>query len=291
MIFTKRLYKDLNKIAKKEVNYNKGIFFLSSEQERNLKIAPGDVLINKNNKKIICYKKGLNFSIGSIEKINIISISRNQMISLGTGLIPFLEHDDANRALMGSNMQRQALPLEKRETSIIETGTEKKIAKSSQLTKIAKKGGIIKFISSNKIIQEKIWKKWNYKSNYSILTKCKKRIKFNKLKKIKYKIVKYYLTTNRKSNQNNSITQTLTVKNNEWVKKGQTIVDGLGIKNGKLSLGKNIFIGYMSWEGYNFEDAIIINKRLIDEDVFTSVQMKKYKIFIINNEKDEVRIY
>lgn len=214
------------------------------------------------------------------------------MISLGTGLIPFLEHDDANRALMGSNMQRQALPLEKRETSIIETGTEKKIAKSSQLTKIAKKGGIIKFISSNQIIQEKIWQKWNYKSNYSMLTKCKKRIKFDKLKKnFKYKIIKYHITNNRKSNQNNCITQTLTVKNNEWIKKGQTIVDGLGIKNGKLSLGKNIFIGYMSWEGYNFEDAIVINKRLADEDIFTSIQMKKYKIFIINNEKDEVRIY
>lgn len=214
------------------------------------------------------------------------------MISLGTGLIPFLEHDDANRALMGSNMQRQALPLEKRETSIIETGTEKKIAKASQLTKIAKKGGIIKFVSCNKVIQEKISEKWNYKSNNSTLKKCKKRINCDQLKKkLKYNIIKYDLTNNRKSNQNNCITQTLVVKNKEWVKKGQTIVDGLGIKNGKLSLGKNIFIGYMSWEGYNFEDAIVINKRLIDEDIFTSIQMKKYKIFIINNEKDEVRIY
>jgi DNA-directed RNA polymerase subunit beta len=214
------------------------------------------------------------------------------MISLGTGLIPFLEHDDANRALMGSNMQRQALPLEKRETSIIETGTEKKIAKSSQLTKIAKKGGIIKFISCNKIIQKEIWKEWKHKSNYSILTKCKKIISSKKLKiNFKYKKVKYFLTNNRKSNQNNCINQTLTIKNNEWVKKGQAIVDGLGIKNGKLSLGKNILVGYMSWEGYNFEDAIVINKRLVDEDIFTSIQMKKYKIFIINNKKDEVRIY
>jgi DNA-directed RNA polymerase subunit beta len=211
------------------------------------------------------------------------------MISLGTGLIPFLEHDDANRALMGSNMQRQALPLEKRETSIIETGTEGKIAKSSQLTKIAKSGGVIKFVSCNQIIQQKILKKWKYKSNYSILIKCKKLINSNNFKKdLKYKILNYYLIKNRKSNQNHYISQYLTIKNNEWVKKGQTIVDGLGVKNGKLSLGKNILVGYMSWEGYNFEDAIVINKRLVDEDIFTSIHMKKYKIFIINNEKDEV---
>lgn len=219
------------------------------------------------------------------------STHRNQTISLATGLIPFLEHDDANRALMGSNMQRQAVPLKNSELALIEIGTEKQISKASQLTKVATKSGIIEYVSFKKIIQKTLLKNWNLSDNNSIANKIKHKInQNNNNKNIIQKLKTYNLDNSRKSNQSTFIKQNPLVRKKEWVKKGQIITDGPAIKNGNLCLGKNILVGYMGWEGYNFEDAIVINQRLVDEDIFTSIHIKRHKIFLLINEREEVRI-
>lgn len=269
---------------KNKIKNEQGFFFLSSEQEKNVVIGPSDIELN-NNSKENCLKKNQSFIKCSIKKLKLISISKNQVMSIGTGLIPFLEHNDANRALMGSNMQRQALALKKKELPLIETGIEKQIIKSSQTTKIAKKSGFIKYKSNKKIIIQVIDNDIKWNNNFSSNKKKKKVIK---TKKLNCKKQEYFFKKTRKSNQNNYITQKTIINNKEWVKKGQTIIEGSASLNGKLSLGKNLLIGYISWEGYNFEDAIIINEQLKENDLFTSIHSKKYKTYISKNENENV---
>lgn len=246
-------------------------------------------MISKANKEEVrCVKKDQNFTIERIKNIKLISASKNQPISIGTGLIPFLEHNDANRALMGSNMQRQALPLKNKERPLIETGIEKHIGKASQNTKISRKSGVINYATKKKIIIEEINKVWKNKRNSAIISKYKTSIENKKIRNVKSKEKAYGLEFLRKSNQNNLIQHTAIVKKKEWVKKGQIIADGPGTMFGKLSLGKNLLVAYMSWEGYNFEDAIIINERLVHENILTSTHLKKYKIFLTKNKKEGV---
>jgi DNA-directed RNA polymerase subunit beta len=214
------------------------------------------------------------------------------MISIGTGLIPFLEHNDANRALMGSNMQRQAIPLIYKENPLVETGIEKLIPQECGSTKMSKSSGLAKYVSQNKIIiQEKIVE--NIKAielnKQPLLNKIKKQIKEKYYPK-QYKQKIYTLEKIKKTNQDTYALQEPVIKKGKWVKRAETLVDSPGTKNGKLALGKNLLVGYMAWEGYNFEDAIVINKRLVENDILTSIHIKKYKSFLINNEIGEVRI-
>jgi DNA-directed RNA polymerase subunit beta len=215
----------------------------------------------------------------------------NQIISIGTGLIPFLEHNDANRALMGSNMQRQAVPLIRKEKPIVQTGLEKRVAKDSQSTISAKKSGIIKYVSKKKIIIHEIPNALTKPTtSITLLKKIKNKLKGKKAIKFKSKKKeKHELQQIKKSNQNTIIFQNPTIKENQWIEKGQLIADGTGTNKGKLSLGKNLLIGYIGWEGYNFEDAVVINERLIYEDILTSISIKKFKTFLVNNEIGEVR--
>jgi DNA-directed RNA polymerase subunit beta len=231
-----------------------------------------------------------------IREINYISTSSNQIISIGTSLIPFLEHNDANRALMGSNMQRQAVPLTEKEIPIIQTGLEKNVAKDSELTIIAKSSGIVSYSSSRKIIiKEKFDVGSNHydklTENHSVQRKIKSKIKIRNCINFKrYKKKLYYLEEHQSSNQNTHIKQKSIVKNNEWVIKGQVLADSSSTNNGKLALGKNILIGYVGWEGYNFEDAIVISERLVKNNTFKSLHIKKYKTFLFNDETGEVRM-
>lgn len=288
------------KVMNKNILNKKGIYYISAEQEKNISIAPSDIFTNLSNKILqkknnsILIKKNFSFVTSKSKKINFINVSTNQIISIATGLIPFLEHDDANRALMGSNMQRQAMPLQNKELSLIETGVETQIAKESQSTIIAEKSGIIKFASSKKIVlYEKIQLTNLFidsKFNASTKNRIKKYINNRKKLSKKFRKKTYFIETPRKSNQNSYLEKKNLTRKNQWVKKGQIIADGAGTFKGKLALGKNILIAYMSWKGYNFEDAVVINERLITENIFTSVHIKKYKTFIINNEDGEDKL-
>lgn len=284
------------KILKGVIKKNRGIFFISSEQEKNLGLMPSDVLVGKNNRilykknKKIYSKQGFLFNSKEIKKSKFIQINTSQIISIGTNLIPFLEHDDANRALMGSNMQRQALSIKKKEKPTIETGIEIEIGKNSESTIKARRTSFIEFISTKKIIT-KYFDDTIYKITTNSFIKKIKKV-FSSLHKKNKKIFKrkiYVLEDNRKSNQNTFVKHQGIVQKGEYVKKGQVIADSIATYQGKLALGKNLLIGYISWEGYNFEDAIVISKRLTDENIFTSIHLKKYKTFIINSENEEVR--
>jgi DNA-directed RNA polymerase subunit beta len=217
-----------------------------------------------------------------------ITTTTNPITSLGTGLIPFIEHNDANRALMGSNMQRQALPLLEKEVAQVSTGIETQVVKASQYTIIAKKSGIITFSNQRILYIKNLINSVRINQTKSNLNKYKTKIKKNNIHTFNWKLEKYSLKEIRKSNQNNYLQYTNLITTNNWIKKGQIINEGNGTHKGKLSIGRNIFVGYMSWEGYNFEDAIVVNKNLIDKNIFTSINTKREKIFLIRNETEEV---
>ncbi len=182
-------------------------------------------------------------------KIDYMDVSPKQMVSVATAMIPFLENDDANRALMGSNMQRQAVPLIKADSPIVGTGIEFKAARDSGVCVIAKNAGIVDKVSAKEIV-----------------------IKTNSGQKDVYKLIKYM-----RSNQGTCINQRPIVRKGEIIGKGDIIADGPSTDNGEIALGRNILIGFMTWEGYNYEDAILINEKLVKEDVYTSIHIEEYE--------------
>ncbi len=182
-------------------------------------------------------------------RIDYMDVSPKQLVSVATAMIPFLENDDANRALMGSNMQRQAVPLIKAESPIVGTGMEYKAAKDSGVVGVAKNDGVVEKVSANEIIIRKA-----------------------DGKKDEYKLLKY-----TRSNQGTCINQRPIVKKGEIIKKGDVIADGPSTDMGEIGLGKNILIGFMTWEGYNYEDAILISEKLVREDVYTSIHIEEYE--------------
>jgi len=226
--------------------------FLNPEQESETIIAFADVGINNENKIKDTYlsaKENYLFSVKKVNNINFITTSPLQIVSLATALIPFLEHDDANRALMGSNMQRQAVPLLYTQKPIIGTGLEAVAILDSGMVIKNYCEGFVKFSSSQKILVDDLL-------NQSIT----------------YYLKKYY-----RSNQETCINQRPVVWIGEKVFSGQIIADGPSTNDGELSLGRNLTIAYMPWEGYNYEDAIVINERIILDDCLTSVHIEEYE--------------
>ncbi|NLM44490.1 MAG: DNA-directed RNA polymerase subunit beta [Clostridiales bacterium] len=184
-----------------------------------------------------------------VSEVEYMDVSPKQVVSVATAMIPFLENDDANRALMGSNMQRQAVPLVKPETPIVGTGMEYKAAIDSGVVVIAKNDGVVEKVSSNEIV-----------------------VRNDDGGKDRYHLLKF-----KRSNQGTCINQRPFVKKGEIIKKGQVIADGPSTEYGEIGLGKNVLIGFMTWEGYNYEDAILISERLVKEDVFTSIHIEEYE--------------
>lgn len=232
--------------------------YLTADIEDLYKIAPADILINKESYLIknvipVRYKQG--FINVTPSEVDFIAISPIQVVSVATSLIPFFEHDDANRSLMGSNMQRQSVPLILPQKPIVGTGLENQIAIDSGMILNAQTSGIVNSVTANKII-----------------------IKNKNGKKITYKLQKYL-----RSNQQTCINQRPIVWKGEKIKSGQILTDGPAITDSELSLGQNVLVGYMPWQGYNFEDAILINERLIYNDIFTSIHIERYKIEIDKN--------
>nr|UYC30549.1 RNA polymerase subunit beta [Lithodesmium undulatum] len=229
--------------------------YLTADIEDLYKIAPADIPTNNENylvKNLIAVRYKQDFVAVTPSEVDFIAISPIQVVSVAASLIPFFEHDDANRALMGSNMQRQSVPLILPQKPIVGTGLENQIAIDSGLTLNAQQSGIIDSVTADKIVIK------------------------NKLgRKLKYNLQKY-----QRSNQETCINQRPIVWKGEKVDSGQILTDGPGIINTELSLGQNVLIAYMPWQGYNFEDAILINERLVYEDVFTSIHIGRYDIEI-----------
>jgi len=232
--------------------------YLTADIEDFYKIAPADIATNKENyliKNLISVRYKQDFINVPPSEVDFISISLIQVVSVAASLIPFFEHDDANRALMGSNMQRQSIPLILPQKPIVGTGLEYQIAVDSGMTLKAESSGIIHYVTANKII-----------------------IKEKNGKKRTYKLQKYL-----RSNQQTCINQRPIVWKGEPVKSGQILTDGPAITSNELSLGQNVLVGYMPWQGYNFEDAILINERLVYDDIFTSIHIERYKVEIDRN--------
>ena len=184
------------------------------------------------------------------EKVDYMDVSPKMVVSVATAMIPFLENDDANRALMGSNMQRQAVPLMVTQQPIVATGMEYKAACDSGVCILAKNDGIVERVDADKIV-----------------------VRTGKTTTDEYELIKFM-----RSNQGTCINQRPIVNKGDEVKKGQVIADGPSTKNGEISLGKNALIGFMTWEGYNYEDAVLINEKIVREDVYTSIHIEEYEI-------------
>ncbi len=227
--------------------------YLAADQEDEFRIAPGDTPINEKleiKNEIVPVRYRQEFTTTRKELVDYIAVSPIQVISIATSLIPFLGHDDANRALMGSNMQRQAVPLLYPESPLIGTGLEAQAARDSGMVMVSLEDGIVTYISADRI--------------------C---VTNKEGKEISYNLQKY-----QRSNQDTCINQRPSVWLGEEVVTGQVIADGAATEGGELALGQNILVAYVPWEGYNYEDAFLISERLVYNDVYTSVHIEKYEI-------------
>ena len=238
--------------------------YLTADIEDFYKIAPADLATNNENyllKNLIPVRYKQDFINVTPSEVDFIAVSPVQVVSVAASLIPFFEHDDANRALMGSNMQRQSVPLILPQKPIVGTGLENQIATDSGMTLNSQESGIVHSVTANKII-----------------------VKTDTGKKLVYKLQKYL-----RSNQQTCINHRPIVWKGEKVKSGQILTDGPAIISSELSLGQNVLIGYMPWQGYNFEDAILISERLVFDDIFTSIHIERYKIEIDRNSETSER--
>ena len=228
------------------------IEYLTADEENDYYITQATSEVNENDelcgKEVIARFNGEDVLV-SPDKINYIDVSPSQIVSLTTSLIPFLDHDDAKRALMGSNMQRQAVPLLKTEAPFVGTGVEAAVAKYSGSTVVAKADGVVEYVDSKKIIVKNAKGKDNY-----------------------------YLTEFERSNDETCINQTPIVKIGDKVKRGEVIADGPSTNQGELALGKNMVVAFMTFDGYNYEDAVILNEKLVKDDAFTSIHLQHYEI-------------
>ena len=242
------------KVEKGIVKTNKAVY-LTAAQEDDFTIAQANAPLNEDgtfkNKKVLCRQNGGEVSFESDKEIDYMDVSPKQICSVTTALIPFLEHDDANRALMGSNMQRQAVPLVKTEAPYVGTGMEENVARDSGEALISKISGEVTSVSGDEIVVKE------QGTN----------------KTISHEVRKF-----KRSNQATSVNQKPLVKVGIKVKPGDVLADGPSTQGGELALGKNLLVAYMPWDGYNFEDSIVISERLVKEDVLTSVHIAEHEI-------------
>ncbi len=236
------------------------IVYLTADEEDNYVIAQANVAFDENGRfteeNIVARFKDQNI-ITTKEKVDFIDVSPMQVVSVATAMIPFLENDDSNRALMGSNMQRQAVPLLTPQAPIIGTGMEYKTARDSGVCIVAAEDGIVERIDAQGIAIRTIKKVGR--------------------KKVEGDLIEYKLRKFMRSNQGTCINQRPLVKKGDIVKAGENIADGPSTELGELALGQNIVVAFMTWEGYNFEDAILISERLVKDDVYTSIHIEEYE--------------
>ena len=227
--------------------------YMTADEEDDKRVAPGDIPVDENGYIIgpqvpVRYRQ--DFTTTTPEQVDYVQVTPVQIVSVATSMIPFLEHDDANRALMGSNMQRQAVPLLRPERPLVGTGLEAQAARDSGMVIISRADGEVSYVDATRI-----------------------RVRSNSGGEIEYQISKY-----QRSNQDTCLNQRPLVQKGDKVAAGQVLADGSSTEGGELALGQNILVAYMPWEGYNYEDAILISERLVQEDLYTSVHIEKYEI-------------
>jgi len=246
-----------------KVDMEKSVTYLSAEEEDSKTIAQANAPVDAKGKfleaKVKARYEG-DFPVVEPEKLQLMDVAPNQIASIAASLIPFLEHDDANRALMGSNMQRQAVPLLRPEAPIVGTGLEPLVARDSRVLVNAEGEGVVEYVDANEIV-----------IRYN-------RTDDDRLISFDDDIKRYQLTKFRKTNQSTCINLKPIVKKGEKVSKGQVLCDGYATQNGELALGRNMKVAFMPWKGYNFEDAIVISERVAREDIFTSVHIDEYAL-------------
>ena len=240
------------KVRKPDCFVTDEVEYMTADVEDRYIVAQATEPLDENgclkNRRITCRHRDEIIEVDR-ERVDYVDISPRMMVSIATAMIPFLENDDANRALMGANMQRQAVPLMTTEAPIVATGIEHKCAVDSGVTVLAEDDGYVESVSATNIV-----------------------IRYDSGEVKNYKLIKF-----SRSNQGTCINQRPVVGAGERVAKGDVIADGPSTSHGEISLGKNILVGYMNWEGYNYEDAILLNERLVMEDVFTSIHVEEYE--------------
>lgn len=270
-------YADIDKYGFIESPYRKvkngyiteDIIKLTAIEEEKYYIAKASILTDNSNRivdnVISCHKKGEVVNV-TREQIDLVDISPQQLVSVAASLIPFLENNDANRALMGSNMQRQAVPLIKNEAPLVGTGMEQVVACDSGTVILAKRCGIVEKVDSRRIVIK-------VEDKLADVQDMQDPEKNTTMGVDIYNLIKF-----DKSNQGTCINQRPIVNVGEQVKKGEIIADGAATDMGELALGKNVLVAFMPWNGYNFEDSILLSERLIKDDVFTSVHINEYEV-------------
>jgi len=246
-----------------KVEVNKGITYLTAEEEDQKNIAQTSAELDEKgnfvNDKVTARYEG-DFPVIEPAKVNLMDVAPNQIASIAASLIPFLEHDDANRALMGSNMQRQAVPLMRPEAPIVGTGIEARVAEDSRVLINAEGEGIVEYVDAREIV-----------IRYN-------RTNDEKLVSFEGDVRTYKLTKFQKTNQSTCMNLKPIVKKGDKVVKGQVLCDGYATDKGELALGRNLKVAFMPWKGYNFEDAIVISERIIRDDIFTSIHIDEYSL-------------
>ncbi|MGE5348852.1 MAG: DNA-directed RNA polymerase subunit beta [Actinomycetota bacterium] len=257
--FIETPYRDV-KDGKVNLN-NADVKWLTAEDEEYLTVAQANAPVKDDGTFVNPRAKsrlGADYPYEEISKVEMMDVAPNQIASIAASLIPFLEHDDANRALMGSNMMRQAVPLVRPEAPLVGTGLEAQVIHDSRILIVAEGEGVVEYVDANEIV-----------IRYS-RTDEEKFVSFDD------DIKRYTLPKYHKTNQNTTINLIPIVKKGEKVMKGQVLTEGYGTKNGELALGRNLKVAFMPWKGYNFEDAIVISEKVVQEDIFTSVHIDEY---------------
>ncbi len=251
------------RVAEGKVNVNGNIEYLSADEEDTKVIAQSNAPISEKgifeNDRVKCRHHG-DFPILAPNEVEYMDVAPNQIVGVSASLIPFLENDDANRALMGSNMQRQSVPLLRPEAPIVGTGLEAKVAKDSRMLINAEGKGVVDYVDANEIAVI-------YERN-----ETEELLSFEDNRKV------YYLTKFKKTNQNTCINLKPIVKKGDKVEAGQILCEGYTTKDGELALGRNLKVVFMPWKGYNFEDAIVLSERVVREDIFTSIHIEEYEL-------------
>ncbi|HET6271902.1 MAG TPA: DNA-directed RNA polymerase subunit beta [Bacteroidota bacterium] len=251
------------------------IEFLNAEQEDTYTIAQANAPIdgrgNFQGDRVKARFQG-DFPVVKPDEVQYMDVAPNQIVSAAAGLIPFLEHDDANRALMGSNMQRQSVPLLVPEAPVVGTGLEEKIAHDSRTVIVAERNGSVDYVDADRIV---VLYDIDENSTEALIS-------FDDKRRVEYKLTKFFRT-----NQDTCINQKAIVKPGDKIRKGDVLADGSATQGGELALGRNVLVAFMPWHGYNFEDAIIISERIVSQDVFTSIHIEEFELQVRDTKRGE----